>query len=518
MSGIFRTGTDLFRNMEVAMLVIISDLHLTDGTSGATISAGAFEIFAERLRDLAIAASHRADGSYRPIEAFDLILLGDVLDVIRSTRWSSGQKVRPWDRPDQPDFIEQVSQISQGILAHNEPSLAVLRGLVADGEITVPPANRQGRPVATAPGESVAVRIHYLVGNHDWFFHLRGPAYDRVRQSVVRQMALANRPDSPFPHDPAEEPEILDLMRRHRVLARHGDIYDPFNFEGDRDASSLGDCIVIELLNRFAVAVAAELGDDLPMATVLGLRELDNVRPLVLVPVWIDGLLERTCPFPAVSKQVKLVWDRLADDFLSLAFVRSRDTWSPTDLVDGLERALKFSKRISISWASSVLAWLHGLRGGSDDSYSRHALAERDFRNRRARHIVFGHTHYAESVPLDSSFGEGYPLNQVYFNSGTWRRVHRQTILSPSEHEFIASDVMSYLAFFHGDERKGRPYETWSGTLGSGTTEVATHRVDVVRPSHARGESVSAPGLHGLAPHFRTSPAAKTPIVPTRRV
>ena len=25
---------------------------------------------------------------------------------------------------------------------------------------------------------------------------------------------------------------------------------------------------------------------------------------------------------------------------------------------------------------------------------------------------------------------------------------------------------MTFLAFFTGDERRGRPYETWSGTLG----------------------------------------------------
>jgi len=44
------------------MLVIISDLHLTDGTSGVTIHPGAFAIFAKRLRDLAERASCRADG------------------------------------------------------------------------------------------------------------------------------------------------------------------------------------------------------------------------------------------------------------------------------------------------------------------------------------------------------------------------------------------------------------------------------------------------------------------------
>ena len=66
------------------MLVIISDLHLTDGTSGSTISPGAFQLLGERLTDLAIGASQRRDGTYRPIERVDLLLLGDVFDVIRS--------------------------------------------------------------------------------------------------------------------------------------------------------------------------------------------------------------------------------------------------------------------------------------------------------------------------------------------------------------------------------------------------------------------------------------------------
>ncbi len=69
------------------MLVIISDLHLTDGTSGETISAGAFRVFRQRLRDLAYDASKRADGTYRPIEEMDILLLGDVFDLIRSTKW-----------------------------------------------------------------------------------------------------------------------------------------------------------------------------------------------------------------------------------------------------------------------------------------------------------------------------------------------------------------------------------------------------------------------------------------------
>lgn len=498
------------------MLVIVSDLHLTDGSGGASISPGAFRIFAERLQEMAEGASWRADGSYRPIERIDLVLLGDVLDVIRSTQWNGQQTVRPWGNPFAGEYIGLVWQITEKILTCNEEALATLRRLVTDGVLRVRPALSNGRPAADAT-LSVPVRIFYMVGNHDWFFHLPGPAYDQIRQQIVRRMALANRPDQPFPHDMAEAEELLQSMRRHKLTARHGDLFDPFNFEGDRDSSSLGDAIVIELLNRFSVEVEAHLADELPVSLIMGLRELDNVRPLLLMPVWLDGLLERTCPLPSMRKRVKTVWDRLVDEFLAIDFVRQRDTWSPCDLVDGLQRALKFSKRLSVGWASSILGWLNGIRGSTAGSYSSLALTEQDFRNRRSKHIVYGHTHVAESVPLDASYAEGYVLNQMYFNAGTWRRVHRQTQLAPGEHEFIADDVMTYLAFYQGDERKGRPYETWTGTLGFSPSEVVVHRIDPGRPRYASGESLSASGLPGHAPHF--APAmGQTGTVPARRL
>lgn len=503
------------RDKDVAMLVIISDLHLTDGTSGATIAPGAFQIFAERLQDLAVGASCRADGNYRPIERLDLLLLGDVLDVIRSSRWAAGV-ARPWDDPWDPRFIDTVNRITADILRRNDEAFQILRSLALQGGVTVPPADSMGRPVPTAAGQPVDVRIHYMIGNHDWFFHLQGAHYDVLRQAVVRAMGLSNTPTQPFPHDPAEHDDLLAMMRRHRVFARHGDIYDPFNFEGDRNASSLGDAIVIDLLNRFAYAVENELANELPMSTLAGLRELDNVRPILLIPVWLDGLLERTCPLPSMRKQVKRVWDRLVDEFLAIPFVRERDGWSPVDLVDGLERALKFSKQVSVGWASSIVSWLNSVRGRTDDSFYPHALAEQDFRNRRAKHIVYGHTHHAETVPLDASYAEGYVLNQLYFNSGTWRRVHQQTRLAPGEHEFIPSDVMTYLAFFQGDERKGRPYETWTGNLGHQPSDTAFHRVDSASASHVSQQPIPTSRTPGRAPHFTTQPA-RAGTVPSRR-
>lgn len=489
------------------MLVFISDLHLNDGTSGTNVHPGAFHIFAERLRYLAARASWRANGTYRPIDRIDLVLLGDVLDLIRSDRWLQ-TSVKPWDDLQSPALVQTVTEIVDAILMRNEPSLALLRGLAMQNLVCVAPAGRNGQPIHNVPPLAVPVRTYYMVGNHDWLLHVPGRGYDLVRQKITHQLALVNPLNQPLPHDAAESDVLLETFRRHRVMARHGDAFDPLNCPEDRNASSLGDAIVIHLVNRFALAVQSELGPGAPAGLSLGLRQLDHIRPLLLVPVWMEGVLERTCPSPAMRKHVKQVWDRLADEFLQLPLIRQQDSWKPADLVDGLEGALKFSKRVTVNWAGQIAAWLNGLRGARSASYYEHALAEPDFRNRRACHIVYGHTHQPESVPLDASYADGFVLNQAYFNTGTWRRVYQPTQLAPGEHEFIPAESMTYLAFFEGDERGGRPYEMWSGTLGVGPEEtaaigLATPRLAVPAPAAATASArPTIPAPHAVAPSF----------------
>jgi UDP-2,3-diacylglucosamine pyrophosphatase LpxH len=493
------------------MLVIISDLHLTDGAGGGSLGNGAFDLFADRLRDLAQRASLRAGGAYRPIERIDLVLLGDVLDLIRSGRWLQAG-VRPWQGASAPEMISTVGGIVDDVLRYNAAGLADLRSLAAEGAVSVPPAGRNGQLDYDGQWQPVLVRTHYMVGNHDWPLHLRGAGYDMIRQKIVHQMGLANVHNAPFPHEPSESEELLEALRRHRVLARHGDVFDPLNFSDDRDSSSLGDAIVIELLQRFTADVARELGPDIPYATQAGLAEIDNIRPLLMIPVWIEGLLERTCPSAAVRKRIKQIWDQLTDEFLELEIVRERDSVSPIDLVDGLQIALKFSRRLSLGGSAKTAAWLQSLRGAGSDSYYTHALAEPDFRNRRARHIVYGHTHQAESLPLDASYADAFVLNQMYFNAGTWRRIYRQTQFAPGEHEFIGHECLSYLAFFHGDERGGRPFETWSGTLGVGAMEGPqrpTSRTAFIEPASVSTSQIKPPHAAAGTPQRRMAAARK---------
>ncbi len=489
------------------MLAIISDLHLTDGSTGTNVSPGAFQGFSHRLCEMAMQASWRADGCYRPIEQLDLLLLGDVFDVIDSNKWLAND-VRPWDDANTPAVADTVSSIVDDIFRTNRDSIMTLRSLATDGAICIPAATQSGAPSPDGAGTPVTVRTFYMVGNRDWPLHLTGPRYDVIRQRVAHQIGLSSSHNAPFPHDPYESEELLSVLRRHRVFARHGDVFDPLNYNEDRDSSSLGDAIVVELLNRFTATVQQVMGQDLPASVTAGLAEMNQIRPLLLIPVWLESLLERCGIRHGYRKQIKHIWDGLTDEFLQLEFVREQDAWSPFNLVDGLDRSLKFSKRLSIGWAGKITDWMQSLRGTQTDSYFQHALTEQDYRNRRAKHIVYGHTHVAENVPLDASYADGYVLNQVYFNTGTWRRVYRQTQWAGGEHEFIPNDTMNILSFYHADERAGRPFETWSSMLASDAVQAPVHRADSGRSNHAPEQSIPAPRVPVRAPHFQVSPAA----------
>ena len=44
-------------------------------------------LFSDRLKELAMNASWRVDGKYRPIKEIDILLMGDILDPLHSILW-----------------------------------------------------------------------------------------------------------------------------------------------------------------------------------------------------------------------------------------------------------------------------------------------------------------------------------------------------------------------------------------------------------------------------------------------
>ena len=442
------------------MIVVVSDFHLTDGASGTSVEPGAFAVFARLVGDMARHASHRGT-RFRPLEeGLDLILLGDTLDLLRSSAWPPrrhpGERVpRPWEPP--ADVAPTVGRIVDRILEHNAPGLAILRALAEDGALFYE-AGRIFR---------VPVRITYFVGNHDWLLHLPGTVYDAIRWRVVKAMGLSNSPGAPFPHDPAEADHgLAERLRRHRLVVRHGDVYDADSYAGDRNRSALGDGVVIELLNRLPDAVREELGlaEDDPLFRAL--REVDNVRPYILIPPWVLGVIRRFgLEGKPAGRALLDVWSRLSEEFFALDFVRARDRPWRWDEVDRLELKFRFLKGfVARRSVRAVIGRILPLLGDPHRRYAQHALEEPEIVRGEADYVAYGHTHVHEIVPLAARRGAGL-ARQFYLNSGSWRPLYRQTLADPERLEFLAFNNLTVLAFYSGDERGGRGFEVWNGAL-----------------------------------------------------
>jgi len=454
------------------MLIIISDLHLVDGTCGKPISASAFRLFAARLNELAFNASWRADKRYRPLEGIDILLLGDILDPLHSTLWldkNPGEPgyVRPWTNIHAPEYAAKVHAITQAILKYNAEAIKILRATAEGQFVRLPPADSRGRAALDVKEQvTVPVRIHYLVGNHDWYYHIPGQAFDQIRQEIIQAMGLAN-PKSPFPHEVKDSQTLQRLFTNYKIYAQHGDMYDSFNYCRDRgrNAATLGDAFAVEVLNRFPVVAQQRLGRELPPGIIEGLRELVNVRPALATPLWVSGQLRQNNVSQADQKKIKEVWDEMGDEFLSLPFVRAADQKFKLDIVDGLELIVKLTDRFSFKNIDDVVVWIRKQFWSGEITFAKHALKEHAFLNRTAQFIVYGHTHHHEIVPLDSIPSMPRPTNQIYLNSGTWHTYYDLAVFKPEEQKFVPYQVLTYLSFFKDDEREGRRFETWSGAF-----------------------------------------------------
>lgn len=422
------------------MLVFLSDVHLTDGSSGETIKPTAFRIFAENLRKLADSVS--------PLEEIRLVLLGDIFDIIRSAEWiADGVSVRPWD-PAGPVQEKVVTKILRGIITNNRQSLDELLTLRA-----------------YAQGKNVPFAITYIIGNHDWLIN----RYSRCIQMVQEALGIApGDPVSPFPTEL--------FASDYKAFARHGDIYDDFNYMGNRDDSSIGDAIVIELLNKYPQEALGRLNGLAAAGSVTKaeveriarqLKELDNIRPLLDAPSWVLMAANKT-ESEAAREIIKKVWSDCVDAFFEVPFIREKDRFLWPDIIDLLQVSLQLSSHLSKKTLEKIAAlkekWFPEDAAGG---YDRHAFAEPKVRSGEAAFVLYGHTHDYLMVPMDQTpLPNGSIQDKIYFNTGTWRKTWNKVKFDPANREFIGWHVLTYVAVFKPTENGSYNFEVWNAALG----------------------------------------------------
>jgi UDP-2,3-diacylglucosamine pyrophosphatase LpxH len=470
------------------MLVIISDLHLTDGTSGEIIDEKAFRIFRNRISDMAYDASWRRSESasdptacyYQPIECINILLLGDILDMIRSEKWNDQPEINmPWTKDRGDAFFDMLNEIGNGVLDNNKKSFAILKD-ISMGGISIPAAMHllsEEEKISKNIGSQASdekfhpkVNIYYMIGNHDWFLYIDDKRVNSIRNRVIDELGLVNERDKPFPYTPFENSDLLKVQNEHDVYALHGDVFDATNYQKDtgRDGSSVGDVVVLKLLNEIPIQIEQQIRNFPPdkIGTITDidtfvkeLHEIDNLRPYALAPQWISEVIAKyELDAQFINDSIRGALKQLIHDFTKNPLVAPHHF----TVIEMNIAALLLKSHLTIEDLSSVVEFF-SLNKDSFESYRQYAktLTEEQFGKDKSFYIM-GHTHYPEIVPLSSFIKEGQQTSKIYMNTGTWRALHKKGIYDDS---FISYKTMTIAGFFKGNERMGHSFEYWTGSL-----------------------------------------------------
>ena len=396
---------------ERPMLVLISDIHLTDELSAPHVAWDeAFARFWGRMEGA------RRD---RPVH---LCIVGDFIDVVRSPRWLRGPH-RPYHDPD-------------------EATAAVVDAIV---EATVAREARFFEAIRTQVGRGALV-VHCVLGNHDRLLAHAPAARRRLWRALTGEDVEVDFPD---------RLAFVD----HGVIAYHGHTGD-FVCSAPDGRAPLSDMFGSELIVRFPIALTERLGERLPH-----IDDIDDVRPIYAVPSWIRQI---GAGHRALMGPVAQTWSALVEEFLEIDHVkdwmRSQPRVAGVSVGGQLQRLLRLSTgRIMASASDKRLTRMFGTMQHLFDGRfaQRAAAALQEPGSAGLRYVVNGHSHFASMTPLGHIGGR----QAVYFNSGTWRTLHQIGTHAGGRPTFLPVQAMTYIVFFPDGDPLGRDFEWWTGAL-----------------------------------------------------
>ncbi|MBW2029818.1 MAG: hypothetical protein JRH06_16240 [Deltaproteobacteria bacterium] len=470
------------------MLVAISDIHFVDGTAGEhNLPFGAFNsVF---LADICSLASEKK------AKELKILLLGDIVDLIRSTKWFDVEpEDRPWGEKGLADIpfprrgstterqcMKIFGKVSKKSLRRKTPPTSLPKDTILHKNWETFKLFRDlRRHLSERCDRDLPVEIIYVPGNHDRLCNL----YPSLRDAVGDALGVSRGP-AHVDGDPEAEwwYRYCFSDRDHGVHARHGHQFDIWNFGGGNDHGreghlqvAIGDLFTTE----FAVKIPwllERVGKRYRGVTrelVESTKDIDNVRPLSSIMEWIYYRLKREDQ-GEVRKAFGEVFERIVEDLLDNPLVQQ---WrSPKTHID---EALRLASNPWMSWlpkgivgmldVEDLLPLLVGMAGSSDDPekdvYTRSAYNEGIWREDRDIHfILYGHTHVPVQRPLDARDREIF-----YLNTGTWRDRIYKTVALDKAYDFVNLKQMTYTIVFRKDEDpRGKEvgtlsFDVWSGT------------------------------------------------------
>ena len=454
------------------MLVAISDIHFVDGTAGEhNLPYGAFQsVFLSNVASLIKA---------KKAKNLKILLLGDIIDLIRSTKWLETREAdRPWGSKGILDIpvpqknsktekicLEILGQASDRELEDDNPPEHLPENTILHKNWKTFKLFRNFKEHLDGLGVKLkTVEVIYIPGNHDRMCNL----YPSLRELLRKYFGLTLN-DCTVDGDPNGVWQFKNeyTCEEHGLIARHGHQYDIWNFADIRNLTDegyfqvpIGDVLTTE----FAVKIPWLLNSPqihqkykVPPNVIETAQDIDNVRPISAIMEWLYYKLKNDYQ-GGVKKAFDEVFKKIVADILKNKLVQQ---WRcPQTYLDEALRA-----------ASSP--WLHWLSGAildmlksedllpilmaatdkptrpADDVYLKAAFEERLWKNNpKYQYVFMGHTHNPMYYALDGNNDR----EVLYINTGTWRNRINKTVCYDNIPDFVKVKEMTFCIICGAEE------------------------------------------------------------------
>lgn len=445
------------------MLVALSDLHLTDGTTASDISPEAFELLEQEVLNAA---------SQRGAREIHFVLVGDILDLVRTSYWHQREKAgtlpvssRPWNGKldpatgmnASPDVERQFQDILRAILA--QPS--------AKAMVRVMNRLRTG---------SRPFRVTYVIGNHDRVLHnfpsLRGMLQAELPGvSLTFASRLRDAQYGVFARHGHEWDDHCHGWKFHNEVLERGKPSGPFD-DATYRVMAAGEVVTAELMSGLVFRVQEAVGTDAEGKELIRqLRDVNNLRPIHTVFRWIEwmGGAQTRKYYPVLHKALGDSLDGVINSSLGKAWDKLNRQILPLtgDLIDHLQDV----KRIAMGKTfEEFRGRVHSLAPLADrvlgerrDRYLEGAIREmKDETDEQIQFIFYGHTHVGVHEYLT---GKPDGSGRIYVNTGTWL-----PLICPAQDgvSFASAKQMTMVFAYSADEdtegkASGPSLDVWQG-------------------------------------------------------
>ncbi len=446
------------------MLVVVSDLHLTDESTSANVHPRAIsKVF---LRE----TIQNARDNAREIR---MVFLGDTFDLVRTDYWIKDvpSDERPWN-----------GTLSPRTGTNTHPNVESHYRNVLDRILRTRASRALFNSINSLKQESgkggrrkIPIRVTFVVGNHDRALN----AFPSLRKRITEQAREADRV------------EFVTGLRvpEYSVLARHGHEWDEhchgYEFytrvlnkkskvtrfdKACYRVQTIGEVITAEVMAGLVHRVREKMGSSDP-EFIRQLMEINNVRPQIDAFWWLEWFGRKTLS----RKKKAILLDALKESIAAVLNTTLAARWDELiheifvfrgDLTDRLEQLLTFLETKTfdeLKFDLTLFNFFRGVFGSSKDHWAEAAGKEWEGGlHGKIQYVVYGHTHETRT-----EYFSGLADNRVrmYINTGTYLPL----IQRARDAGFATANQMTMTFFYRGDEdtegKKGNmpSMEMWNG-------------------------------------------------------